>query len=68
MMKWKGCAAYFKVLHQHLLERTKESNEDLSEQPISKPRIQPGPPECEAGVLTSRDSEAEQSKVHIMKN
>jgi hypothetical protein len=60
MMSWKGCGRKrswpnFKALSRHLSTGTEEKTENLSQGSRSTFRdLNPGPPECDAGVLTTR--------------
>jgi hypothetical protein len=59
MMNWKGRGRKswpnFMVLAQHFPGGTEESTGNLSQERPSLGRdLNPGPPECEAGLLTAR--------------
>jgi hypothetical protein len=52
---WKIVAAHFKILSQHLLEGLRKTTNHLSHDTRSPGQnIDPGPPEYEAGVPTTR--------------
>jgi hypothetical protein len=59
-MNWKGCGSKrswsnVKVLHQNLPGRTEKTTENLNHDSLSPGRnLNPGSPEYEAGVLTTR--------------